>query len=99
MPEDSKEIFISYNWEDDIEFVERLDQAFSEKGVNLIRDIRAIPYKGLINEFMERIGRGKCIVVVLSDEYLKSPYCMFELVQIGYWYRVIKARKSYGVRV
>jgi hypothetical protein len=37
MPEDSKEIFISYAWDDGEEFVERLDQAFSEKGVNLIR--------------------------------------------------------------
>jgi hypothetical protein len=83
MPEDSKEIFISYAWDDGEEFVERLDQAFSEKGVNLIRDKREIPYKGLINEFMGRIGRGKCIVVVISDKYLKSRYCMFELAQIA----------------
>ena len=82
MPEDSKEIFISYAWSDSKEFVERLDQAFSAKGVIITRDKRDLGYKGLIKEFMERIGRGKCIVTVISDKYLKSPYCMFELVQI-----------------
>jgi len=32
---------------------------------------------------MERIGRGKCVIVVISDRYLKSPNCMYELVQIA----------------
>ena len=32
---------------------------------------------------MERIGRGKCVIVVISDKYLKSPNCMFELVQVA----------------
>ena len=32
---------------------------------------------------MERIGRGKCIVVVLSKKYLESRNCMFELTEIA----------------
>ena len=32
---------------------------------------------------MQRIGRGKCVIVVISDRYLKSPNCMYELVQIA----------------
>jgi hypothetical protein len=32
---------------------------------------------------MERIGRGKCVIAVISDKYLKSPNCMFELVQVA----------------
>jgi co-chaperonin GroES (HSP10) len=84
MPQDSKEIFISYAWGGDSEkFVERLDLAFQEKGITIIRDKRDLGYKGLIKEFMERIGRGKCVIAVISDKYLKSPNCMFELVQVS----------------
>lgn len=31
---------------------------------------------------MADIGRGACVVVVISDNYLRSPYCMWELLQI-----------------
>ncbi|MEO5998942.1 MAG: hypothetical protein ABIN89_19385 [Chitinophagaceae bacterium] len=31
---------------------------------------------------MKRIGTGKAVVVVIGDRYLKSPYCMFELLEI-----------------
>jgi co-chaperonin GroES (HSP10) len=84
MPQDSKEIFISYAWGGDSEkFVDRLDVALQEKGITIIRDKRDLGYKGLIKEFMERIGRGKCVIAVISDKYLKSPNCMFELVQVS----------------
>src|SRR2546425_9651614 len=32
---------------------------------------------------MRRIGLGKCIVVVLSEKYLESKNCMFELTEIA----------------
>ena len=31
---------------------------------------------------MEQIGRGNAVVVIISDKYLKSENCMFELIQI-----------------
>ncbi len=31
---------------------------------------------------MRQIGREKAIVVVISEKYLHSPYCMFELLEI-----------------
>lgn len=45
--------------------------------------VQHLSYKGLIQDFMERIGRGKCVIAVISDKYLKSPNCMFELVQVA----------------
>ncbi|WP_375478430.1 COR domain-containing protein, partial [uncultured Nostoc sp.] len=79
-----KEIFISYSWGDESEqFVNQLDQTLQAKGIKIIRDKRDLGYKGLIKAFMERIGRGKCAIAVISDKYLKSPNCMFELVQIA----------------
>jgi hypothetical protein len=32
---------------------------------------------------MERLGQGKCVVVVISKRYLESENCMFELIQIA----------------
>jgi internalin A len=79
-----KEIFISYAWGGESEqFVNQLDETFQAKGIKIIRDKRDLGYKGLIKAFMERIGRGKCAIAVISDKYLKSPNCMFELVQIA----------------
>ncbi|HEY9606593.1 MAG TPA: toll/interleukin-1 receptor domain-containing protein, partial [Allocoleopsis sp.] len=79
-----KEIFISYAWGGESEhFVNNLDQTLQAKGIKIIRDKRDLGYKGLIKAFMERIGRGKCVIAVISDKYLKSPNCMFELVQVA----------------
>ncbi|MDF5738993.1 COR domain-containing protein, partial [Nostoc sp. S13] len=79
-----KEIFISYAWRGESEqFVNQLDQSLQAKGIKIIRDKRDLGYKGLIKAFMERIGRGKCAIAIISDKYLKSPNCMFELVQIA----------------
>ena len=48
-----------------------------------MRDKRDLGYKGSIGKFMERIGEGDCVIVVISDKYLRSKNCMFELVEIA----------------
>ena len=79
-----KEIFISYKRGGESEdFVNRLDETFQGKGIKILRDIRDISYKGSIQGFMERIGRGTCVITVISEGYLKSHYCMFELIQLA----------------
>ena len=83
-PGPEKEIFISYAWGGESEeLVNKLDAAFQARGVTIIRDKRDLGYKGRIKAFMERIGRGKCVIVVVNEKYLKSENCMFELVQIA----------------
>jgi len=82
-PKYEKEIFISYAWGGDSEtYTNHLDEVLQSKGITIIRDKRDLGYKGLITAFMEKIGRGKCVIAVISDKYLKSPNCMFELVEI-----------------
>ncbi len=77
------EIFLSYAWGGESEkIVNDLDLAFQKKGIFLTRDKRDLGFKGMISEFMFRIGKGKAVVMVISDKYLKSPYCMFELLEI-----------------
>jgi hypothetical protein len=80
----SNEVFLSYAWGGESErIVDQIDRAFQARGVTLIRDKRDLGFKGRIQAFMQRMGRGKAVIVVISDRYLKSPNCMFELVQIA----------------
>lgn len=85
LPEYEKEIFISYTWRDEHSkpYVEQLEQTFQAKGIKIIRDTNAVDYKARFQEFMQRIGRGKWVIAVISDQYLKSENCMFELVEIA----------------
>ncbi|MEI7726915.1 MAG: toll/interleukin-1 receptor domain-containing protein, partial [Bacteroidota bacterium] len=48
---------------------------------NVKRDKEVIGYKMSIIDFMKRISRSDFIVLIISDKYLKSPYCMFELLE------------------
>jgi internalin A len=77
-------LFISYAWGGEREeIVNQMDQALQQRGIRIIRDKRDLGYKGSIKEFMERVGQGNCVIVVVSDGYLRSPNCMFELVEIA----------------
>jgi internalin A len=77
------EVFVSYAWTaESSAFVDRLQQALGAQGIRLLRDREEVRYKDSIRDFMRRIGQGKCVVVVVSEKYLKSENCMFELVEI-----------------
>jgi internalin A len=80
-----KEVFISYTWRDEQSkpLVEKIEQAFQAKGIKIIRDTNAIGYKERFKEFMQRLSRGICVILVISDQYLKSENCMYELVEIA----------------
>jgi len=79
-----KEVFVSYAWTDESKaLVTQLENVFKDRGISLIRDQNELQYKDLIGDFMKRIGRRKCIIVVLSERYLRSKNCMFELVEIA----------------
>lgn len=84
MEEHEQAVFISYAWGGESEeIVNQIDQALQQRGLKIIRDKRDLGYKGSISAFMERIGLGNCVIVVISDKYLRSPNCMFELVEIA----------------
>ena len=73
------EIFVSYAWKGASErLVDQLCETFAAKGYTLTRDKSAMTYKDSIKTFMDRIGRGKFILAVVNDKYMKSEYCMYE---------------------
>jgi internalin A len=86
-PKSTLEIFVSYAWGDDssedarkrTEVVDRLCETLGQDGWNILSDKTAMRYGDLISGFMKRIGLADHVIVVLSDKYLRSPYCMTEL--------------------
>lgn len=84
MADNNRQVYFSYAWGGESErIVNELDADLQAKGIQIIRDKRDLGFKGMIRDFMEQIGRGHAVIVVISDKYLKSPNCMFELVEIS----------------
>ena len=84
MSDYERAVFISYAWGGESEeIVNKIDQALQQRGLTIVRDKRDLRYKGSIGEFMARIGQGNCVIVVISDKYLRSENCMFEMVEIA----------------
>lgn len=77
-----KTIFLSYNWHDG-EIADRIDRHLSRlHGITVERDVRDIgPWKS-IRDFMKSIRQQDYAVLVISDSYLKSKNCMFEVTEM-----------------
>jgi internalin A len=86
-PKTIPEIFVSFAWGDDssedarkrTEVVDRLCETLGQHGWHILRDSNVLHSGDLISGFMKRIGLADHVIVVLSDKYLRSPYCMTEL--------------------
>ncbi|MCW3107411.1 MAG: hypothetical protein JWQ09_1917 [Segetibacter sp.] len=65
------------------QFVE-LFQAKTQNDPHLkfIVDKDELHYGQSIDSFMTRIGKGKTVIIIISDNYLKSKYCMTEMIRI-----------------
>ncbi|MBI5368956.1 MAG: leucine-rich repeat domain-containing protein [Planctomycetes bacterium] len=79
-----REVYVSYARKPESAAVaDQLEAACQERDIRLLRDQNEIRYKDSIRAFMQRIGRGKCIVTILSPSYFQSVSCMFELTEIA----------------
>jgi TIR domain-containing protein len=64
------------------EVVDRLCETLRQDGWNILRYREELRSGELISGFMKRIGLADHVIVVLTDKYLRSPYCMTELYAI-----------------
>ena len=79
-----KEVFISYKRGGASEaLADEIQRAMDERGVLVTCDKNELRYRQSVQQFMRRIGAGKCVIVILSEEYLRSKNCMFELTEIA----------------
>jgi len=77
------EIFISYAWEKHSQKIaKKICASLVEKKYTVVLDQKAIGYKGDIQEFEKRLGKGDYIITIISDKYLKSEHCMNEMLNI-----------------
>ena len=82
--------FLSYAHENEqypkiegiVRVLENNFNAEASKTFKLAYDNKDLPYGQSIDSFMTRIGKGKTVVLVVSDKYLKSDYCMIEAIRI-----------------
>ncbi len=77
----NKQIFISYNW-DNSDVVDEIDNHFTSIGLPLIRDKKELKYKSSIKDFMLRIRETDYVIMIISDSFLKSINCMFEVLEL-----------------
>lgn len=76
-------IYFSYAWKNEKEtIIDKLYNSLKKDGFNVIRDKANLEYRGLISGFMKDIGKANIIIVSISDKYLRSRFCMFELYEI-----------------
>lgn len=71
-------VFVSYNQKSGSGFADALEKKLEGKA-NVIRDKKNIPAWGSISTFMESIRDQDFAVAVVTDEYLKSQACMYEI--------------------
>ncbi|WP_417910055.1 NB-ARC domain-containing protein [Candidatus Electronema sp. PJ] len=79
-----KSVYISYSWKKEKrkKTVEKIMAAFSAVGVEVKRDEKEIGYGDPIRAYMDELAAGGAIILVLSEPYIKSPNCMYELLEI-----------------
>ncbi|HEX4960322.1 MAG TPA: leucine-rich repeat domain-containing protein [Thermoanaerobaculia bacterium] len=91
--EKPQEVFISYAWGDDKtpegklreQAAEALYSALEQDGFQPERDRDHMRSGELISAFIRRLTRADLVVAVISDKYLRSPYCMYEIYKL--WQR------------
>lgn len=76
-----KKIFISYCWKNE-NIVDEIDKSFEKDKVKLIRDKRETEYKDSFKDFMKKIRYTDSVLMVVSDAYLKSKNCMYEVLEV-----------------
>lgn len=76
----NKNIFLSYSHKN-ADLANEIDNALYTKGIRVTRDIRDVQCSQSFKEFMKSIGSHDIVLMLISDQYLKSQACMFEVIE------------------
>jgi len=76
-------IFISHAWGGiSDEILAQLVKRLEAEDITFILDKKDLSYRQSIRDFMIQLGEADMVIIILSNKYLKSEYCMFELLEI-----------------
>jgi len=88
-PVDERVACVSYAWNEEQSSdpdragkVEKFCANLSAAGLSIVRDKTHVGIGNRLSDFMRLIGNSDLVYVFLSDAYLKSPNCMYELLTI-----------------
>lgn len=74
-------VYISYSWCNS-GIADEVQKLLEEDNIDIKRDKKCILYRGDIFKFMDEIGQGEIVVIIVSDKYMHSPRCMYEMVKL-----------------
>lgn len=74
-------IFLSYSWHDR-DIADIIQKDMGNVGIKLIRDTTNLKYKDDIKAFMGMVRSTDYSIILLSESYLKSTNCMFEVMEL-----------------
>lgn len=74
-------MFVSYCQKDGV-YADNIDLYFKGKDIIIHRDIRDISHWKSIREYMQSIRDMDYAVLIITDNYLKSFNCMFEVLEV-----------------
>ncbi len=76
-------IFLSYCWSDS-KIADIIDNDLPQKNkrIRIVRDTRELEYKNSIEAYMQTIKQQDYVLSIISDSYLKSKNCMYEICEL-----------------
>jgi internalin A len=80
-PDSPHPVYISYAWGGSDALVEEFERKLPATHRSM-RDKRTLQLGERISRFMREIGNADCVLVVIDEKYLRSTYCMRELLHI-----------------
>lgn len=75
-------IFLSYCWNDLSEADKIYDYFINSQNIVLQRDTIDIEKWGSIKEYMQSINNMDFVILLISDSYLRSANCMYEVLEV-----------------
>jgi len=74
-------IFLSYCHKN-VDVADAIDKGFQSIGIMFQRDVRDVGYMQSIRKFMEKIRDNNYALMIISDDFLKSENCMYEVIEL-----------------
>lgn len=85
-------IFISYSWQTK-DIADKIFNDLQVIGISIIKDNQELNYTDSIPSFMKRIRSCDYTILLISDNYLKSKNCLYEILELqkeeNHWTKVL----------
>lgn len=87
-----KSLFISYSWQTK-NIADKIASDLDMVGIHVVKDNQELSYTDSIPDFMNRIRTCDFALLLISDFYLKSKNCLYEVLQLfkdeNHWKKVL----------